>query len=242
VSIIRIRRFLQVVAAIALLAITAASANAATTVYYNVFNVEGENDIDAAFVTYGSLQDMANDENRTGLFIADGSGLFGTNIVGSGADGTTFWNLFNIEGESDVDAAFVTYASLQDMLNDENRTGLFIADGSGLFGTNIVGTGSDGTTYWNLFNIEGESDVDAAFVTYASLQDMFNDENRTGLFIADGSGLFGTNIVGTGAFTPRDPPAPVPVPATLWLLAAGIAVLAARRTPARLSPQRARPL
>jgi hypothetical protein len=113
------------------------------------------------------------------------------------------------------------------MLNDTNRTGLFIADGSVLFGVNIVGTGSDGTTYWNLFNIEGESAVDAAFVTYATLNDMLNDTNRTGLFIADGSVLFGVNIVGTGAEIVRNNA--VSEPGTLPILALSLLGLAALR-------------
>jgi len=175
-----------------------ASVSAAAPTYWNVFNIEGESDLDAAIVTYATLQDMLNDENRTGLYTPDGSGIFGVNVVDSGSDGTTYWNLFNIEGESDLDAAIVTYATLLDMLNDENRTGLYTPDGSGLFGVNIVDSGSNGTTYWNLFNIEGESDLDAAFVTYATLADMLNDENRTGLYVPDGSGIFGVNIVGGG--------------------------------------------
>ena len=55
----------------------------------------------------------------------------------------------------------VTYASLTDMLDDTNRTGVF--DPTRGFGRNIVGSGSDGTAYWNVFNIEGESDQSAAY-------------------------------------------------------------------------------
>jgi hypothetical protein len=190
------RFFRGIIVAVSILAPQVGSA---ATIYYNLFNIEGERSVDAAFVTYDNLIDMLNDENRTGLFVSDGSVLFGTNLVGSGSDGTSFWNLFNIEGESSIDAAFATYASFDDMLNDENRTGVVVADGSVLFGTNIVGTGSDGTTYWNLFNVEGESSLDAAYVTYDNLTDMLNDENRTGLFVADGSGIFGANIVGSGS-------------------------------------------
>ncbi|MCL4798297.1 MAG: hypothetical protein KJ025_01840, partial [Burkholderiales bacterium] len=98
-----------------------------------------------------------------------------------------YWNLFNLEGESGLSAVFVTYATHADMLNDENRTGSFTADGNAPFGANIVGTGSDGTNYWNLFNLEGESALSAVFVTYATLADMLNDENRTGSFTADGN-------------------------------------------------------
>src|SRR5690606_12457275 len=132
------------------------------------------------------------------------------------------WNVFNIEGESSLDAAFATYDTLGDMLTDTNRTGVFVADGSGLFGQNIVGTGSDGKTYWNVFNIEGESSLDASFVTYATLADMLTDTNRTGVFVADGSGFFGRNIVGSGADILLSE---TPVPAALPLFATGIGAL-----------------
>ncbi|OOG22715.1 hypothetical protein B1C78_14385, partial [Thioalkalivibrio denitrificans] len=92
-----------------------------------------------------------------------------------------YWNLFNIEGESVIGADFVTYATLDDMLNDINRLGVFQPMGGGA-GQNVVGSGSDGTTYWNLFNIEGESVIGADFVTYAALDDMLNDINRLGVF------------------------------------------------------------
>ena len=57
-------------------------------------------------------------------------------------DGITYWNLFNEEGESTIGAQYVTYATLDDMLNDENRVGLFSPDGVGATGRNIVGSGS----------------------------------------------------------------------------------------------------
>jgi hypothetical protein len=211
------------------------------TTFWNLFNIEGESTADAAFVTYSAFEDMLNDENRTGIVFPDGSVLATPNVVGTGSDGTTYWNLFNIEGESTADAAFVTYASLTDMLNDENRTGIFFPDGSVLATPNVVGTGSDGTAYWNLFNIEGESTADAAFVTYASLTDMLNDENRTGIFFPDGSVLAGPNIVGTGAFfVPDEPPPPVvPLPASAWLMVAGLGALAAAGRRSRAAQRRA---
>ncbi|WP_170841642.1 PEP-CTERM sorting domain-containing protein [Nitrosomonas aestuarii] len=54
----------------------------------------------------------------------------------------TYWSLFNIEGESTLSANYVTYASLNDMLTDTNRLGVFQPDPFG-FGRNIVGSGSD---------------------------------------------------------------------------------------------------
>jgi hypothetical protein len=101
------------------------------------------------------------------------------------------------------------------MLNDENRTGVFIPDGVFNSGRNIVGSGSDGTTYWNLFNIEGESAASAAFVTYGTLADMLNDENRISAVLGDGAGS-GRNIVGTGFFF--DAVSPVPEPSMSWLV------------------------
>lgn len=140
----------------------------------------------------------------------------------------TYWSLFNVEGESDLSAQFATYASREDMLADQNRTGINTPDPFG-FGANIVDAGSDGQTYWSLFNVEGEDVLSAQYVTYATLEDMLTDQNRTGIHTPDPFG-FGANIVGTGASIDRDlPPAPVPLPAAGVLLAAGLAALAAAR-------------
>jgi hypothetical protein len=99
------------------------------------------------------------------------------------------------------------------------------------FALTIVGSPTQAAAvYYNLFNIEGENTADAAFVTYATLADMLNDENRTGLFFPDGSVIAGRNIVGTGAFlVPDGPPPPVgvPLPASAWLMLAGLGGLAA---------------
>ncbi|MDX1390892.1 MAG: hypothetical protein R3241_00830 [Rheinheimera sp.] len=168
----------------------------AAMIYWNLFNIENESSQDARYVTYASLEDMLNDENRLGVFNPDGFGA-SANIVGSGSDGNNFWSLFNIEGESAIDARYVTYSSLADMLNDENRLGVFNPDGFGA-SANIVGSGSDGNNFWSLFNIEGESAIDARYVTYSSLADMLNDENRLGVFNPDGFGA-SANIVGSGS-------------------------------------------
>jgi hypothetical protein len=135
------------------------------------------------------------------------------------ASATIYWNLFNIEGEGDQSAQYVTYTSLDDMLLDSNRTGMFTPNSLG-FGRNIVGSGSDGSTYWNLFNIEGESNQSAQYVTYTSLDDMLLDSNRTGMFTPNSLG-FGRNIVGSGAFS-EVIPTPIPLPAGFWLLAGAI--------------------
>jgi hypothetical protein len=90
-----------------------------------------------------------------------------------------YWNVFNLEGESSISAEFVTYATLSDMLHDTNRTG-DVAPSQPFVDANIVDSGSDGKTYWNLFNLEGESSISAEFVTYATLSDMLHDTNRTG--------------------------------------------------------------
>jgi hypothetical protein len=186
--------------------------------YWSVFNIEGESAVGADFVTYGSLADMLGDTNRTGTFTRNG---FGRNIVGAGSDGSSYWSVFNIEGESAVGADFVTYGSLTDMLNDTNRTGTFTRNG---FGRNIVGAGSDGSSYWSVFNIEGESAVGADLVTYASLTDMLNDTNRTGVFTRDG---FGRNIVGSGSDNFRS--VSVPEPGTLALFGLGLIGLGVSR-------------
>ena len=168
-------------------------------IYYNVFNIEGESSASAGIVTYDTREDMLLDQNRVGTFFPDGPGSSEDNIVGSGSDGTTFWNVFNIEGESSASAGFVTYNSLLDMVLDQNRIGTFFPDGPGSSEDNIVGSGSDGETYWNVFNIEGESMASAGFVTYDSLMDMLLDQNRVGTFFPDGPGSSEDNIVGSGS-------------------------------------------
>ena len=134
-----------------------------------------------------------------------------------------YWNLFNAEGESAADAVFVTYATLGDMLNDTNRTGSGVPDGFGA-AVNVVGSGSDGHTYWNLFNAEGENAADAVFITYATLSDMLNDTNRTGSGVPDGFGA-GVNVVGSGAFVIPEPPVSVPEPSVISLIMAALALM-----------------
>ncbi|MGR3322558.1 MAG: PEP-CTERM sorting domain-containing protein [Pseudooceanicola sp.] len=189
--------------------------------FWNVFNFEGEASAAANFVTYGSLTDMLSDTNRTGVTAPDGPGNSEANIVGSGSDGTTYWNVFNFEGEDSAAANFVTYGSLTDMLTDTNRTSVTAPDGPGNSEANIIGSGSDGNLYWNLFNFEGEDSAAANFVTYATLDDMLFDTNRLSVFTPDGPGNSEANIIGSGAFFVPDPPE-IPVPATLPLLATAI--------------------
>lgn len=113
----------------------------------------------------------------------------------------------------------MTYGSLTDMLSDTNRTGVNTLSG---FGANVVGSGSDGDTYWNVFNIEGKSSVGADIVTYASLTDMLMDSNRLSVDTLSG---FGRNVVGSGAFN-IDSRVAVPEPPTLVVLMTGLFVLA----------------
>jgi hypothetical protein len=101
------------------------------------------------------------------------------------------------------------------MLVDQNRTGTFVPDGFGA-ARNVVGSGSDGATYWNLFNFEGESTADSVYVTYGALLDMLLDQNRTGSFVPDGFGA-ARNVVGSGATI-------VPLPAGALLLASAMAL------------------
>jgi hypothetical protein len=202
----------------------------ATPIYWNLFNIEEENQQNSVYVTYDSLLDMLTDTNRTGSFIPDSVGNSAENVVGSGSDGMTYWNLFNIEGENQQNSVYITYDSLLDMLTDTNRTGSFIPDNVGNSAENVVGSGSDGMTYWNLFNIEEENLQNSVYITYASLLDMLTDTNRTGSFIPDSVGNSAENVVGSGAFVMAA--TTVPVPATLALFGlglAGLAVTARRR-------------
>jgi hypothetical protein len=166
---------------------------------------------------------MLVDDDRTGSFIPNNSGGAAENVVGSGSDGNTYWNLFNIEGESAQSSVYITYDTLADMLVDDDRTGSFIPNNSGGAAENVVGSGSDGNTYWNLFNIEGESSLSSVYITYASLLDMLNDDDRTGSFIPDNSGGAAENVVGSGAWVSiTAPPNDVPEPTTFILLVMGL--------------------
>ncbi|MEY8201171.1 MAG: hypothetical protein RPS47_18180, partial [Colwellia sp.] len=77
-------------------------------IYFNTFNEEGESVDTAIIVTYGSLLDMMTDFNPLTVTNVGGNG---PDIVGSGSDGTTYWNIFNEEGESVDTAIIVTYGS-----------------------------------------------------------------------------------------------------------------------------------
>jgi hypothetical protein len=184
-----------------------------------LFNVEGESSLSAQYVTYGTLGDMLADSNRLSVFTPNPSG-FGVNIVGSGSNGSNYWSLFNVEGESSLSAQYVTYGTLGDMLADSNRLGVFTPNPSG-FGVNIVGSGSDGDLFWSLFNVEGESTLSAQYVTYAALGDMLSDSNRLGVFTPNPSG-FGVNIGGSGSDEMRATN-PVPEPASLALVGLALA-------------------
>ena len=171
----------------------------AAAVYWNLFNFEEEDQLDAIYATYGSLLDMLTDSNRTGTFVPDVTGLSAPNVVGSGSDGSSFWNIFNFEEEDELDGLYVTYDSALDMLTDSSRTGTFVPDTTGLSAPNVVGSGSDGSTYWTLFNFEEEDELDAIYATYDSLSDMVTDSNRTGTFVPDVVGLSARNVVGSGS-------------------------------------------
>jgi hypothetical protein len=143
-----------------------------------------------------------------------------------------YYNLFNREDDSAASAIFTTYATLNDMLNDTNRTGHITPDGF-LSGRNVIDAGSDGTTYWNLFNREDDSAASAIFITYATLNDMLNDTNRTGRFTPDGF-LSGRNVIGAGfgfdnGIGGGPNPGAIPEPISIVTLAAPLLLLLARR-------------
>jgi hypothetical protein len=112
----------------------------ASTVYWSLFNIEGESALTSDYVTYSSLIDMMNDTNRVSTTSPNSTG-FGKNVVGSGSDGTNYWSLFNIEGESALTSDYVTYSSLIDMMNDTNRVSTTSPNSTG-FGKNVVGSGA----------------------------------------------------------------------------------------------------
>ena len=53
-----------------------------------------------------------------------------------------YWSLFNIEEEASLEARYVTYATLADMLTDSNRVGVFTPSVSGNVARNVVGSGA----------------------------------------------------------------------------------------------------
>lgn len=174
----------------------------AESIYWNVFNIEGEGDIGADIVWYDTFDDMLSDDNRQGVGQTDAfGGGFNANIVDSGSDGERFWNVFNIEDETTIGADIVWYDTFDDMLNDDNRQGVGQTDAfGGGFNANIVGSGSDGENYWNVFNIESEGVIGADIVWYNSFDDMLNDDNRQGVGQTDAfGGGFNSNIVGSGS-------------------------------------------
>ena len=118
----------------------AIASNADAAIYWNVFNIENENAITADIVTYATLDDMLHDTNRL-VDISPNHFGFGKNVVDSGSDGHVFWNVFNIEDENAITSDIVTYATLDDMLHDNNRL-VDISPNHFGFGKNVVGSGA----------------------------------------------------------------------------------------------------
>jgi len=144
----------------------------------------------------------------------------------TGSAHATYLSLFNEEGASDGIAAYVTYATLDDMLNDTNRVTTAQPDGHGASGNSIVGAGSDGSIYWSLFNMEGTTSCCTAYVTYATLDDMIKDTNRLTTTQPDGHGASGNSIVGSGSDrfgSSGGGGGNVPEPTTVALISLGLA-------------------
>lgn len=190
------------------------SAGSDGVVFWSVFNYEREDAVRAQIAVYPSLADMLADTNRTGTYRPGGAAR---NLVGVGSDGKVYWSVFNREEESAVGAHIVTYASLSDLLADKSRTGVGHPGDSA---RHLVGSDSDGATYWNVFNVENENSSAAEIATYASLADMLADAHR--LAVAQ-PGPFARNVVGAGAVV-------VPEPAAIAAAGAGLfAILGLRR-------------
>jgi len=102
-----------------------------------------------------------------------------------------------------------------------------------LFASSLVNYASAGVMYWSLFNVEEETSISSAYVTYSNLDDMLNDANRIETFLPDDTfgGSFAANVVGSGALMVPDPnPNPIPEPSAFALfLSAIIAVSIVRR-------------
>ena len=150
-------------------------------------------------------------------------------IVPAAADAS-----FILALESDADAAadsevfFVSYPTFDDLVADTNASGMF-------GGINVAsGFSAAGLAHDGQFRLALESDADAGadsevfFVSYPTFTDLVADTN--------GSGMFGGINVASGfsarglAWVPdTPPPAPIPLPAGLPLLAGALGLLALRR-------------
>ena len=122
---------------------------------WNVFDREGECSATAIIVTYNSLINMLTAANPTGFFEPITGGACRGKRCRLRFDGKTYWNVFNQEGKYSATAVIVTYSSLINMLTAANPTGFFEPIAGGALGANVVDSGSDGQTYWNVFNQEG---------------------------------------------------------------------------------------
>ncbi|MGQ8366108.1 hypothetical protein [Glaciecola sp. 1036] len=174
----------------------------ASAIYWNLFNDTTSNTSVPSYVTYSTLEDMLTDTNRVDIFSPDGYGSnVANNLVATGSDGTHFWNFFNNLSTATSIPSFSTYSDINGMLNDTNRTGFYEPTGYSVeIANNIIATGSDGTTYWNLFNNLSNPNGIPVYATYASLMDMLADTNRIDIFSPTGySADIANNIVASGS-------------------------------------------
>jgi hypothetical protein len=119
-------------------------------------------------------------------------GAAALSLVAVAPANAAYWAVFNVQGEASYPTAYAMYANRTDMLNDTNRT----YEQAAVNQPNLVDSGSDGTNYWNLYNVEIESNIGPAFTTYATRADMFANTNITGFFQPVSAGS--NDIVGGG--------------------------------------------
>jgi hypothetical protein len=197
-------------------------------------NVDAGSGADVAFRTYASFDDLLNDDmSGPDVFSPiNVSGSFST--TGLTFDGLRYILMFerDVDAGSGADVAFRTYASFEDLLNDDIAGPDVFSpiNVSGSFST--TGLTWDGSQYILMFerDVDAGAGADVAFRTYASFEDLLNDDmsgpdvfspiNVSGSFTTTGLMAL-VDFDGGG-----EPPPPVPLPPALAMMMTGLAGLA----------------